>query len=179
MTEWEARWKDMVYTAPSAIHGTGLFAAREFEAGETVMVRDESREVTEENPLREDLGEYEWHCDWFEGGRQVLLPYPERHVNHSCDPNTWTDFGQGAGRIIALRHIRPGEELTASYSVNLEDGKAWDCNCGSSRCLKRVPGEFFDLPLDRQTELMPYLADWFIAEHRDEYEELARKAGMT
>ena len=63
---------DDVYVAESAIHGAGVFAAREFAAGETVLVLDDSRVVDGEHPLRPELGEYEYHCDYLEGGKVVL-----------------------------------------------------------------------------------------------------------
>jgi uncharacterized protein len=174
----EQRWPDRVATGPSSIDGTGVFAVRDFATEEVILTRDESRLVDDEQPLREEVGEHEWHCDWLENGRQVLLPSPERHVNHSCEPNTWTDFSQGAGRITALRTIRAGEELTCSYSLNLAGGSAWTCNCGSARCLKVVPGDFFELPTDRQIELVRFLAGWFVAEHREQYEELMRRTSQ-
>ncbi len=42
-----------LYVAESGIHGAGVFAAREFAAGETVLVLDDSRVVDEGHPLRE------------------------------------------------------------------------------------------------------------------------------
>jgi GNAT superfamily N-acetyltransferase len=60
--------------------------------------------------------------------------------------------------------------------VDLWGGDAWDCNCGSARCLGRVPGSFYKLPLERQIELMPRLDEWFIRDHPVEYEALRRAA---
>jgi SET domain-containing protein len=170
-------WQDAVYVRTSPIHGLGVFARRNFATGETILVREE-RPVTPEAPLDEASGEYEHHCDWLEDGRQVYLGFPERHVNHSCDANAFLRRRDGTGAIVALRPIRAGEEITNNYSVDLVDGQSWRCSCGSERCLGTVPGEFFALPLDRQVELAPLLADWFIAEHRDAYASLLRKAGL-
>ena len=76
-----------VVVKPSSIHGKVVFAAVNFKAGDIILRRDESRLVTEENPLRE--GEQEYHCDWLADGRVVYLPEPERYINHSCDPNAY------------------------------------------------------------------------------------------
>ena len=91
MALWGA---ENVYVAPSSIHGLGVFAARDFAAGELIFIRDETREVSNDQPLL--AGENEWHCDWLEDGRQVLLPAPERHVNHSCEPNSNVRWQDGA-----------------------------------------------------------------------------------
>jgi len=172
-------WQDSVYVKPSPIHGLGVFARRNFATGERILVREE-RPVTAEQPLDPSKGESEQHCDRLEGGRQVYLGYPERHINHSCDANSFRRVtGEGAGEVVALRPVRRGEEITANYSIDLWDGRAWRCNCGSQRCLGIVPGDFFSLPLDRQIELSPFLSDWFIREHEGEYRALLDRAGIA
>jgi SET domain-containing protein len=170
-------WQDAVYVKTSPIHGLGVFARRNFATGETILLREE-RPVTPEAPLEASRGELEYHCDWLEGRRQVYLGFPERHVNHSCDANAFNKRVNGAAYLIALRPIHAGDEITSNYSIDLWDGQAWRCNCGSDRCLGTVPGNFFSLPLARQIELQPLLSEWFIAEHRAEYEALLRESGL-
>jgi len=56
-------------------------------------------------------------------------------INHSCDPNCETDEIKGKIWILAVRDIRPGEELT--YDYNLFDGEANDpalCYCKAKHC---------------------------------------------
>jgi len=56
-------------------------------------------------------------------------------INHSCDPNCETDEIKGKIWIIAVRDIRPGEELT--YDYNLFDGDDDDpahCHCKAKHC---------------------------------------------
>jgi len=56
-------------------------------------------------------------------------------INHSCDPNCETDEVRGKIWIIAVRDIRPGEELT--YDYNLFDGEENDpahCHCKAKHC---------------------------------------------
>lgn len=43
----------------SPIHGLGVFADHDFEAGETILVIDDSRIVDEEQTLRPELGQIE------------------------------------------------------------------------------------------------------------------------
>lgn len=165
-----------VYVSESGIHGVGVFAGRDFAAGETLMSLDDSRVVDEEHPLRPELGEYEYHCDYLEGGKVVLQRSPERHVNSSCDPNTYTRRRGGEGVVVARRAIRAGEEITSDYIIDCHGGVVWHCNCGSPRCRRVVPSSFFELPVEHQLEYLPLLNDWFVNEHREEVEALRRLA---
>ena len=165
-----------VYVSESGIHGLGVFAAREFAAGETVLVMDDSRVVDAEHPLRPELGEYAHHCDYLEGGKVVLQGYPERHVNSSCDPTAYALRRGGQSAVVARRAIRAGEEITCDYIIDCHGGLVWRCNCGSPRCRGTVPSSFFELPLEIQLEYLPLLNEWFVAEHREEAGALRRLA---
>jgi len=77
------------------------------------------------------------------GDGRVLEPEPPfRFVNHSCEPNCefdWFDLvpegGSQAVRrvyLIALREIKPGEELTIDYNWSAEGAIA--CRCGAPTC---------------------------------------------
>jgi hypothetical protein len=101
-----------VAARPSPIEGTGLFALRDFEALETILVRSE-RDVTDDAPLRPELGEQPEHCDYIDGGRTVHLGTPERHLNHSCVANALIrELPDGRHEIAARRDIAAGEEVT-------------------------------------------------------------------
>jgi hypothetical protein len=73
-----------VYIAQSTIHGTGVFAAVPLRPGEIVLKIDDSRVVTDAQPLDPDRGEEERHCDYLAGGKVVLMRIPERFINHCC-----------------------------------------------------------------------------------------------
>lgn len=164
-----------VYVAESLIHGRGVFAARDFEAGETVIVMDDSRVVDAEHPLRTELGEYAHHCDYLADGLVILQSYPERHINSSCDPNVYARRDASGSRMIARRHISAGEELTGDYIIDCHGGEVWRCNCASARCRGTVPSSFFELPLEAQAEYLPLLNEWFVAEHAEEVAALSAR----
>ena len=155
----------------SPIHGIGLFATRRFAAGERVLRRNE-RTVTREAPLRAD--ERWYHCDDLEGGRRVVLGYPERHLNHCCDPNAYIAQDDGVTYIVARREIAPGDEITNDYCMNSTGDDVWECACVSSRCRRSVHSDFFHLPVEKQREYRPLLMAWFVEEHREEIESLDR-----
>ena len=164
-----------VVVRPSPIQGVGIFAARPFRASEIILRRDESRDVTPDQPLRADLGEQRRHCDDLAGGRVVLLGYPDRHLNHSCNPTAYVRFIEGTGHICARRHIASGKEITSDYCINGFGTGTWPCNCKSARCRSLIHINFFEEPLGVQREYLSLLATWFIAEHPREIETLRNR----
>ena len=104
-----------VIVAESRIHGLGVFATRSFTQGEIILAIDDSRVVDDEHPLRAELGEYSYHCDYLAGSKTVLMRSPERHINSCCDPNTFVKTIDGVRYVVALRPIESGEEITYDY----------------------------------------------------------------
>ncbi|MEX2237562.1 MAG: SET domain-containing protein-lysine N-methyltransferase [Dehalococcoidia bacterium] len=161
-----------IYAGPSPIQGTGIFAREPITAGEVVFVRDRTRMVDDEHPLRPELGEFEWHCDDIAGGQVVYLPEPERYSNHSCDPNSYDRTEDGVTRRYALRDIAEGEEITLDYSLNAPAGG------GTMRCNSGEANSFAGLPRCRSSASSPTCCSWepwFVAEHRDAIERLCAK----
>ena len=71
-------------------------------------------------------------------------PEPADMVNHCCDPNAGLS-GQIA--LVALRDIRPGEEVCFDYAMT--DGTPYDefnCACGAPHCRGRVTGNDWARP---------------------------------
>ncbi len=164
-----------VYNARSSIHGTGVFAATSISPGEIVLRIDDSRIVTDAEPLDPAKGEFEHHCDYLAAGRAVLMQPPERFINHHCEPNNYTKTIAGDRYVVALREIRPGDEITYDYCVNGDGDTEWVCDCGSPACRKRHLSGFFHLPAEVQARFLALLEDWFVAEHRDEVDALNRR----
>ena len=142
-----------------------------FRRGERIRQINVVREITPNAPLREDLGERADHCD-YPNGKIVLLGPPDRHINHSCDPNSYVLYDGGRCFFVARRDIVDGEEITCDYNLNITGGTAWACHCGAARCSGMVVGDFFQLPFDLQREYQPLLAEWFVRAHRDKLKAL-------
>jgi SET domain-containing protein len=162
-----------VEVRPSRIEGLGIFAARVFRAGERIRRIPVVREITPAAPIREDLGERVDHCS-YPDGKVVLFGFPDRHINHSCDPNAREQYDGGGSCLVARRDIAAGEEITCDYNINIADGTARPCRCGAARCRGEVAGDFFRLPTEWQREYRPLLADWFVSRHRERMAELDR-----
>ena len=154
---------------PSSVEGLGIFARRAFAAGDRIARVNVVREITPEAPIRADLGERIEHCA-YPDGRVVLIGFPERHVNHSCDPNAYELYERDGACLVARRDIMPGSEITIDYNVNITNGTAWPCRCGARRCRGEVAGDFFALPPEWQREYRPLLAEWFLRRHRSRIE---------
>jgi uncharacterized protein len=157
---------DGVDVRPSSIEGLGIFALRAFRAGQRIRQIRVVREVTPQAPLRADLGERPDHCD-YPDGRVVLLGFPDRHVNHSCDPNAYVLYDADRCYLVARRDVAAGDEITCDYNINITGGTSWPCRCGAPRCPGTVFGDFFRLPADIRREYRPLLAGWFVRRHEE------------
>ncbi|HEX8143783.1 MAG TPA: SET domain-containing protein-lysine N-methyltransferase [Pyrinomonadaceae bacterium] len=165
-----------VVIAASKIHGLGVFATRDFAAGEIILPIDDSRIVDDEHPLRPELDEHGYHCDYLADGKVVLMRSPERHINSCCDPSAYVQTIDGIRHVVARKPVRSGEEITCDYIIDCHGGEVWQCSCGSPRCRGTIASSFFELPLELQLEYLPLLNQWFIEEHRDEVETLCKRA---
>lgn len=98
---------DDVTLGPGNLAGIGVYAARDFVAGEVVVTYQlQPLDAVDylALPVGEDLFVHSF------GGRRYLYPAPARFVNHSDDPSCYQDFDRSCN--IALRHISQGEPIT-------------------------------------------------------------------
>ena len=107
-----------VFSAESSIHGTGVFSSAHFSPGEIILKIDDSRVVTDVDPLNTANEEFEHHCDYLASAKVVLMQRPERFINHRCDPNTFIRTISGDRYVVALRKVHLGDEITYDYCVN-------------------------------------------------------------
>ena len=161
----------IVEVRSSPIQGLGVFALAPYSAGQCIREITVVREITPEAPLREELGELADHCD-YPDGRVVLLGFPDRHINHSCDPNAYVQYKQDHSFLCARRDITVGEEITCDYNMNITGGTSWPCHCGAARCRGETIGDFFKLPIGIQLEYQPQLAEWFVRRHQEALAQL-------
>jgi SET domain-containing protein len=163
-----------VVVKESLINGLGVFSLGSISKGEVVLEIDDSRIVAPEFPLDESKGEFEYHCDYL-ADKVVLMRYPERHINHSCAPNTFVRTINVFRYVFALRPISAFEEVTYDYCINGFGDVLWECNCNSATCRKTIHSDFFHLPYDLQVEYLPLLDNWYIEEYKEKVQELLEK----
>lgn len=137
----------------SPIHGNGVFAARDLQAGK--------RLIQYRGALRPHDEVDECYGGDVESGHTFLFTLNDHFVidgnvggniakwiNYSCDPNCEAvlyEAESGAPEedrvfIVATRDIAEGEELTYDYGIVLHERhtprlkKIWACRCGSPNC---------------------------------------------
>ncbi len=133
--------------------GEGVWAARPFAAGETVMVGFLIGPLTSNDSHATQVGPDRWARH---GG---LGP----KVNHSCDPNCGVRLNdEQAFDFVARRPISAGQELTFDYAMRnfTIDHFPAVCLCGAARCRGAVTG-WKNLPAARKADygelVAPYL----------------------
>lgn len=119
----------------SPIHRWGVYA-EEFipkgrkiieYTGERISRRETKRRFTEreENYLF-TLNSY-WTIDGAIGGSGA------QYINHSCDPNCYSQILKEHILYRAKRDIQPGDELTIDYRFD-KDVETVICRCGAAAC---------------------------------------------
>lgn len=86
---------------------------------------------------------------------------PADELRHACEPNARILVeGAPPARVVAVRDIAPGEEVTIDYCAT-EDviSEPFACVCGSSRCYGTVRGYRF-LDAGQRERVAPLASDW-------------------
>jgi uncharacterized protein len=113
--------------------GKGVFAVARLEPGD--LVWDYAGEEKWIRDIPEELWRYAFQVDY----DRYIVPEegsPGWYLNHSCEPNCLI---MGRTRVVALRTIEPGEEVTFDYSTNVGwDGFSMQCGCGAKSCRKVI-----------------------------------------
>jgi SET domain-containing protein len=131
--------KYAVEVKPSAIDGTGVFAAEGIPARAKIgEIRGESISV-EEARIRATRHE---RIMIVELSRRRAIDFsksadPMRFTNHSCAPNARLCLDNGRVEFFALRVIEVGEELTVDYGQTHHQGRL-ACRCGAADCRGRL-----------------------------------------
>ncbi|MES2154640.1 MAG: SET domain-containing protein-lysine N-methyltransferase [bacterium] len=130
----------------SNVHGRGLFAARDFRKGERVLEYGGVKVPKKEGDRRTDAQWKTGRVYTFELSRRFDIDGSPRWnlarlANQSCDPSCEAENDGGWHIwIVALRHIRKGEEITYDYNFPMMDPPP-RCRCGSPKCRGYMVGE--------------------------------------
>lgn len=129
-------------------YGQGVFAAKPFRAGQSILVFTGEIITFDEAIRRIHAGE-ESQTDSLQVDLEMDMDLDElpRLINHSCEPNSLL---RGIAELVAIRDIAVGEEITYDYSTTVGPNisrSLWEmpCSCGSTRC-RRVIGNILTLP---------------------------------
>jgi D-alanine-D-alanine ligase len=132
---------------PRAEGDYGIFATRDFAAGEPILVFEEQpHHLVTRAHVERSWGEP--HCTWFRRYAWPLSdevwvtwsPDPEewRPVNHHCEPSAWLEGLD----VVARRDIAAGEEITLEYATFYDEQMpSFACHCGAPTCRGTVRGD--------------------------------------
>ncbi|HXM74544.1 MAG TPA: SET domain-containing protein-lysine N-methyltransferase [Chthoniobacterales bacterium] len=126
----------------SRVHGHGVFATKRIRKKARIIEYTGKRVTWESVP--DDSNDSHTFLFGLDDGTIVIDPRiggnDARWINHSCDPNCEAIEEDGRIFIYALRHIRPGEELSYDYQLEVDEPVTREaeqeskCFCGTSRC---------------------------------------------
>lgn len=143
MRDIKAHFYKDLYVGYSKINGKGLFA------GEFIKANDLILSFGGILALVADRNSGKYLNSTFAGIANGIMICEEAisqkdysdYINHSCEPNVGMD---DCLTIIAIRDIEKDEELLCDYAF-WEADESWqmkcECNCGSSKCRKKITGK--------------------------------------
>jgi SET domain-containing protein len=118
----------------SPIHGYGVVATRAYAPGD--VIADVEGVLYREEDVADGADTY---CLWIDDGWYMDMVDQTRWINHACDPNAEIDAdlidgGRGGAwaRIVAIKPIAPGDEITYDYAFAAP--LAEPCGCRSPGC---------------------------------------------
>ncbi len=129
---------------PSTIQGLGAFATRQIRKSTRIIEYRGERISPEEADRRYD-DDADTYVLLFTVDKTTVIDAgvggnDARYINHSCEPNCQAITESGRVYIEALRTIRPGDELTYDYRLELPDSNQaeaatlYACRCGAPNC---------------------------------------------
>jgi hypothetical protein len=140
--------------------GKSLFASASIQKDDVIAVFDgqvyeaeTSDDLPNESPLcvRDHAIQIETH-KWIDSEGFG------RYINHSCEPNCGI---KDRVKIVAMRNIQKGEELTLDYDMMENSNWTMDCQCDTSSCRKTIRGYKY-LPESKRKEYAGYISEWLL-----------------
>lgn len=159
-----------VRVGPAGAKGAGLFAERDFRAGETVsgfgghvLGIDEFSRLPEHQQT---------HSLQISETLFMVCPTDEEPAdlfNHSCEPNLGI---LGNILLVTMRDIVAGEEMTFDYAMcDADSYDEFECRCGTAACRGKVTGNDWMNP-ELQLRYRGYFST-YLARRIDQLDALA------
>ncbi|HWP56511.1 MAG TPA: SET domain-containing protein-lysine N-methyltransferase [Candidatus Acidoferrales bacterium] len=130
----------------SPIHGRGVFALTRIPRG-TRLIEYKGERISHAQASARYDGAHEQssHTMLFTVDERVVIDggvrgNSARWINHSCAPNCEAVDDRGRIFIETIRVVKPGEELTYDYNLQLDERhtraakRKYACACGARRC---------------------------------------------
>lgn len=138
--------KGRLQVRSSGVHGKGVFALVPIKKGELILEYT-GEVITWPEALRRhphDPSQPD-HTFYFHLSDELVIDgkvggNASKWINHSCAPNVEADDESGQVYLLALRSIKPGDELFFDYGLVIEERytpalkKRFECRCGAKAC---------------------------------------------
>lgn len=136
--------------------GLGVFAVKPIKKGEKIAEFDGNIYDHDYPNWTQELAD---HSIQFEEYKWRDSKGVARILNHSCEPNCGI---KGLFRLVAMRDITIGEELTWDYEMT-ENHPVWrmKCKCGNKNCRKLI-GKYDNMPIEVRKKYTGYISKWLI-----------------
>jgi SET domain-containing protein len=108
----------------SLIDGQGIFTEKEIKEGERFYFIPLDKVFNKPTSKSAFIGNNKYVND------EAILNW----VNHSCDFNTSLDILTPEPFLIAVKNIKPEEEITCDYNKTEKGGTEAVCKCKSKKC---------------------------------------------
>jgi SET domain-containing protein len=147
-----------LYVKNSTIEGKGIHALEDIKKHEHIAFLQGSLKHKSSTSKKDALSIPLWYgvtkTKWIDPEDSIW-----RFFNHSCNPNTAI---VGTKKVIALKNIKKGAELTFDYSMT--DGDVlWEmpCRCGTNKCRTKIQS-IQKIPERSFKAHMPFIPKYFI-----------------
>jgi S-adenosylmethionine/arginine decarboxylase-like enzyme len=143
-------------------HGKAVFAKEKIFAGENIAVFDgkiyTAKKASLLSKAPKDPNDPRDHTIQFAKDQYRVSKGLAKYLNHSCNPNCGI---KDKFKIVAMKDIKKGEELTWDYDMSENSDWTMKCTCGSKKCRKNIKG-FRNLPKNIRIKYKGFISDWLI-----------------
>ena len=142
----------------SRLGGRGVFAKQRIKKGDAIAEFDGKIYGWHSKFWNNHL---ENHCIQFEERKWRDSKGFAKLVNHSCNPNCGI---KDLFKIVAIKTIEAGQELTLDYEMTEDCLWRMKCNCGSKNCRKTI-GSFKNMPEKIRSKYEGYISEWLVKKY--------------
>jgi len=144
-----------VIVRKTARHGRGVFAVKKIKKNEVIAAFDGVIYPYHYRGWNDELYN---HVIQFERRRWRDSNGIARLINHSCDPNCGI---HDLFKVVAMRDILPGEEITWDYEMTEDYKWRMKCTCASPLCRKSI-GSYRNMPPPIREKYKGYISKWLL-----------------
>ena len=140
--------------------GKGFFAKKNIKKGEVVLIFEgKLRNLQDLESLPDDVSD---HAVQVSENKWLELTDNAKLINHSCEPNCGI---KNKVKIIAMKDISKGDEVTFDYNMTEDSGWKMECKCGSKNCRKLIQNHEH-LPREFRDKYKGYISDWLVEKYK-------------